>query len=129
MEDEGAFSSTEEAFDRSLASLTKHIESVGGGKPSYQPYEPIRFEDQVQVLLDERVSAFSFIYGIPSEQILNEFRRQGTVLIGTATTVDEAIALEKAGVDVIAASGFEAGGHRGSFLQPPKIPSRGRWLL
>ena len=52
MEDEGAFTSTEEAFHRSLSSLAKHIESVGGAKPSYHPYEPIRFEDQVQVLLD-----------------------------------------------------------------------------
>src|SRR5215469_13742899 len=118
MEDEGAFTSREEAFRRSLSHLEKHIESVGGAKPSYQPYEPIRFEDQVQVLLDEGISAFSFIYGIPSEKLLDEFRRRGIVLIGTATTVDEAIALEQAGVDVIAASGFEAGGHRGSFLQP-----------
>jgi nitronate monooxygenase len=118
MEDEGAFISTEEAFHRSLAPLAKHIESVEGAKPTYLPYEPIRFEDQVQVLLDEGISVFSFIYGIPSRQILNEFRRQGIALIGTATTVDEAIALEQAGVDAIAASGFEAGGHRGSFLQP-----------
>jgi nitronate monooxygenase len=118
MEDEGAFTSTEESFHRSVSSLAEHIESVGGDKPSYRPYEPIRFEDQVQVLLDEGISAFSFIYGIPSKQILDEFRREGIALIGTATTVDEAIALEQAGVDVIAASGFEAGGHRGSFLQP-----------
>ena len=117
MEDEGAFNSTEEAFDRSLAPLINHIEGVGGSRPTYRPYEPIRFEDQVQVLLDEGSLAFSFIYGIPSKQILDEFRRKGIVLIGTATTVDEAIALEQAGVDVIAASGFEAGGHRGSFLQ------------
>jgi nitronate monooxygenase len=117
MEDEGALTSTEESFDRSLAPLAKHIESVGGAKPSYRPYEPILFEDQAQVLLDEGIFVFSFIYGIPSKQILDEFRRQGIVLIGTATTVDEAIALEQAGVDAIAASGFEAGGHRGSFLQ------------
>jgi nitronate monooxygenase len=102
---------------RSLAPLAKHIESVGGGVPFYLPHDPIRFEDQVQVLLDEGISAFSFIYGVPSRQILDEFRRKGIALIGTATTVDEAIALEQAGVDVIAASGFEAGGHRGSFLQ------------
>ena len=121
--------STEEAFHRSLAPLAKHIESVGGGKPSYRPYEPIRFEDQVQVLLDEGISAFSFIYGIPSKQILDEFRRQGIVLIGTATTVDEAIALEQAGVDVIAASGFEAGGHRGSFLQPSEDSLTGTMAL
>lgn len=118
MEDEGAFTSTEAAFRRSLSPLAKHIESVGGTLPFYLPYIPIRFEDQVQVLLEEGISVFSFIYGIPSKQILDEFRRKGIVLIGTATTVDEAIALEQAGVDAIAASGFEAGGHRGSFLQP-----------
>jgi nitronate monooxygenase len=129
MEDEEALTSTEEAFHRSLAPLTKHIENVGGAKPSYRPYEPIRFEDQVQVLLDEGISAFSFIYGIPSKKILDEFRRRGIVLIGTATTVDEAIALEQAGVDVIAASGFEAGGHRGSFLQPSEDSLTGTMAL
>ena len=129
MEDEGALTSTEEAFHRSLAPLAKHIESVEGAKPTYLPYEPIRFEDQVQVLLDEGISAFSFIYGIPSQQILDEFRRRGIVLIGTATTVDEAIALEQAGVDVIAASGFEAGGHRGSFLQPSEDSLTGTMAL
>ena len=120
MEDEGALTSTEEAFHRSLAPLAKHIESVGGSKPSYRRHEPIRFEDQAQALLDEGISVFSFIFGIPPKEILDEFRRQGIALIGTATTVDEAIALEQAGVDVIAASGFEAGGHRGSFLHPPE---------
>jgi nitronate monooxygenase len=129
MEDEGASTSTEKAFHRSLAPLAKHIESVGGAKPSYRPYEPIRFEDQVQVLLDEGISAFSFICGIPSKQILDEFRRQGTVLIGTATTVDEAIALQQAGVDVIVASGFEAGGHRGSFLQSSEDSLTGTMAL
>jgi nitronate monooxygenase len=129
MEDEAAFTSTEEGFRRSLAPLAKHIESVEGAKPSYRPYEPIRFEDQVQVLLDEGVSAFSFVYGIPSKQILDEFRRKGIVLIGTATTVDEAVALDHAGVDVIAASGFEAGGHRGSFLQPSEDSLTGTMAL
>src|SRR2546422_2187728 len=36
-------------------------------------------------------------------------------LIGTATTVEEAIPIEKAGVDAIVTQGSEAGGHRGSF--------------
>jgi nitronate monooxygenase len=129
MEDEGALTSTEEAFDRGLAPLAKHIESVGGSKPLYRPHEPIRFDDQVQVLLDEGISVFSFIYGIPSKQILDEFRRKGIALIGTATTVDEAIALEQAGVDVIVASGFEAGGHRGSFLQPAEDSLTGTMAL
>jgi nitronate monooxygenase len=129
MEDKEAFTSTAKAFHRSLAPVEKHIEGVGGSKPSYRRYEPIRFEDQVQVLMDEGISVFSFIYGIPSKQILDEFRRKGVVLIGTATTVDEAIALEQAGVDVIAASGFEAGGHRGSFLQPAEDSLTGTMAL
>jgi nitronate monooxygenase len=129
MEDEGASTSTEAAFHRSLVPLAKHIESVGGEQPPYRPYEPLRFEDQVQALLDEGISAFSFIYGIPSKQILDEFRRKGVVLIGTATTVDEAIALERAGVDVIAASGFESGGHRGSFLQSSEDSLTGTMAL
>jgi len=118
MEDEGAFASDESAFCRSLSYLTKHIEDVGGVLPSYAPYVPIRFEDQVRVLLEERVPAFSFIYGIPPKEILDECRGRDIATIGTATTVDEAIALEEAGVDVVVASGFEAGGHRGSFLRP-----------
>jgi nitronate monooxygenase len=129
MEDEGALTSTEESFHRSLPPLAKHIESVGRAKPSYRPYEPIHFEDQAQVLLDEGIFAFSFVYGIPSKQILEEFRRRGVVLIGTATPVDEAIALEQAGVDVIAASGFEAGGHRGSFLQSAEDSLTGTMAL
>jgi nitronate monooxygenase len=129
MEDEGALTSTEDAFHRSLSPLAKHIESVGGAKPSYRPYEPISLEDQVQALLHEGISVFSFIYGIPSKEILDEFRRKGIVLIGTATTVDEAIALEQAGVDVIAASGFEAGGHRGSFLLPSEDSLTGTMAL
>ena len=51
------------------------------------------------------------------------------MLIGTATTVDEAIALEQAGVDVIAASGFESGGHRGSFLQQSEDSLTGTMAL
>ena len=118
MEDEGAFTSDASAFERALAPLAAHIQAVGGTRPAFAPYKPIRFEDQVRVLFDAKVPAFSFIYGIPSKEILQEARRQDIVTIGTATTLEEALVLERAGVDVIAASGFEAGGHRGSFLRP-----------
>ncbi|HEX8139160.1 MAG TPA: nitronate monooxygenase [Pyrinomonadaceae bacterium] len=118
MEDEGAFASDESAFRRSLSHLSKHIADVGGVLPGYTPYVPVRFEDQVRVLLEENVAAFSFIYGIPPKEVLDECRRRGIAIIGTATTVDEAITLGEAGVDVVVASGFEAGGHRGSFLRP-----------
>jgi nitronate monooxygenase len=117
VEDEGARASDEAAFWRAASRLAPHIAEIGGAPPVFAPYKPLRFEDQARVLLDAKVPAFSFIYGIPPAEILVEARRQGTVTIGTATTVDEAKALEDAGVDIIVASGFEAGGHRGSFLR------------
>jgi nitronate monooxygenase len=118
MEDEGARTSDENAFNRSVASLAAHIAAVGAPHPQYKPYSWIRFEDQVRVLLDEKVPVFSFIYGIPPQEILDECRAKHIVTIGTATTPEEGAALQEAGVDAIAASGFEAGGHRGSFLRP-----------
>jgi nitronate monooxygenase len=116
MEDEGASTSGREEFQRSLSHIAKHIQAVGGTLPEYRPYVATRLEDQVRVLLDAKVPVFSFIVGIPPKEILDECRVQGIVTVGTATTPSEAIALEQAGVNVIVASGFEAGGHRGSFL-------------
>ena len=129
MEDEGARTSDSEAFARSLAPLAGHIKALGGTLPDYKPYVPIKFEDQVRVVLDAKVPAFSFIYGIPPKEILAECRAQGILTIGAATTPDEAIVLEQAGVDVIAASGFEAGGHRGSFLRPAEESLTGTFSL
>ncbi len=117
MEDEGAITSDSEAFERALAPLSAYIESVGGTRPTFTPYKPIRFEDQARALFDAKAPVFSFIYGVPPREILDEARQRGIVTMGTATTPDEAIALEQAGVEVIVASGFEAGGHRGSFLR------------
>jgi nitronate monooxygenase len=118
MEDEGARTSDEAAFDRSLVPLAGHLAALGASRPAYQAYSPIRFEDQARVLREAKVPVFSFIFGIPPREILEECQAKGIVTIGTATTPDEAAALEQAGVDAIVASGFEAGGHRGSFLRP-----------
>src|SRR5882724_9079701 len=117
MEDEGARTSDENAFKRSLAPLSPHLAALGAPRPTFKPYSPTRFVDQARVLLDANVPVFSFIVGIPPREILEECRTKGIVTIGAATTPDEAAALQEAGVDAIVASGFEAGGHRGSFLR------------
>jgi nitronate monooxygenase len=129
MEDEGARASDENAFDRSLDPLAVHLTALGVPRPTYEPYSPIRFEDQARVLLDAKVPVFSFIYGIPPQEILDECRAKNIVTIGTATTPDEAAALQEAGVDAIVASGFEAGGHRGSFLRSAEDSLTGTFSL
>ena len=129
MEDDGARSSDERAFNRSLAPLAVHLAELGAARPEYTPYVPTRFEDQARVLLDAAVPAFSFIFGIPPREVLDECRRKKIVTIGTATSPEEAAALDEAGVDAIVASGFEAGGHRGSFLRPAEDSLMGTMSL
>jgi nitronate monooxygenase len=129
MEDEGARTSDEIAFNRSLAPLAGHLAELGAPRPASKPYSPMRFEDQARVLLDAKVPVFSFIYGIPPREILEECRAKGIVTIGAATTPDEAAAFQDAGVDAVAASGFEAGGHRGSFLRAAEDSLTGTFSL
>ena len=129
MEDDGAKASDEAAFGRSLSTLAPVIQSLGGTLPSYTPYSPMTFEEQARVLIDAKVPAFSFIYGIPPKEILDECRARGIVTIGAATTPDEAVALHTANVDLIVASGFEAGGHRGSFLRAAEDSLTGTFSL
>ncbi|MFF2911456.1 NAD(P)H-dependent flavin oxidoreductase [Paenibacillus sp. NPDC057934] len=75
------------------------------------------FEEQVQVLLEEKVPVFSFTFGIPPQDVIQAMQQNGTVVLGTATTVEEARHLDLAGVNAIVAQGYEAGGHRGTFLK------------
>lgn len=71
-----------------------------------------RFEDQLGVVIAERVPVFSFTFGIP------DLPEMDALIVGTATTVAEASALERAGADAVIAQGYEAGGHRATFLGP-----------
>ncbi len=88
-----------------------------------------KFEDQLEAIYEVRPAVFSFVYGIPSEDILEKCRSLGIKTVGAATTVAEAIALEKAGVDAIVATGFEAGGHRVSFLRSAEDSLTGTFAL
>ncbi|HZX00689.1 MAG TPA: nitronate monooxygenase [Bacilli bacterium] len=76
----------------------------------------IPFEDQLAVVLETRVPICSFTFGVPAAEVVRALRDAGTLVVGTATHVEEARALERAGVDAIVAQGAEAGGHRGTFL-------------
>lgn len=90
---------------------------------------PSKFEKQVETLFSIRPAVFSFIFGIPTKEILQESRRLGIKTVGAATTLEEALALEEAQVDAIVAAGFEAGGHRPSFLRPAQDSFTGLFTL
>ncbi|HEX5607560.1 MAG TPA: DUF561 domain-containing protein [Candidatus Binatia bacterium] len=75
----------------------------------------LSFDEQLAAALETDAAVFSFTFGILPRQAIESVKTRGMFLIGTATTVDEAVALEKAQVDAIVAQGSEAGGHRATF--------------
>src|SRR5262249_1015241 len=128
-EDEGARSSDQAAFQRSLAPLAPLIRSLGGTLPGWTPHAPVDFAAQARVIVAARGPVFSFIFGIPPRELLAECRTRNIATIGTATTPEEAVALQGAGVDIVVASGFEAGGHRGSFVRAAEDSLTGTFSL
>ncbi|SOZ18007.1 2-nitropropane dioxygenase, NPD [Cupriavidus taiwanensis] len=67
------------------------------------------------MLLEERPAVVSFHFGLPDAGRIRALRDAGIVLLASATSLDEARAIEAAGIDAIVAQGIEAGGHRGVF--------------
>lgn len=109
---------TRERFEAAVARLEPLYQDVGAAAPVYPERFAPPFEAQAEAVLEARPGAFSVVFGVPDERVLAAFKDAGIVTLGTATTPDEAVALDEAGIDIVVASGNEAGGHRGAFLAP-----------
>ena len=83
---------------------------AGARKPA--PSDP----EQLAAVIRARPRLYSFTFGAPTAAAVAELRAAGIVVVGTATSLDEAEALAALGVDAICAQGTEAGGHRGTFV-------------
>lgn len=84
-------------------------------EPPSVPYTE-SFEEQVNILMEEKIPVFSFTFGILEPKWITPFKANHTLLIGTATTLAEAKVLQNSGVDMVVAQSSEAGGHRGTFI-------------
>ena len=80
------------------------------------PADPPDFESQAEAMLAARPRAISSIMGIYAEDYVSRMKAAGILWLATATTVEEARIAHEAGADAIVAQGFEAGGHRGTFV-------------
>ena len=75
------------------------------------------FNDEVaELIADFQPPVVSFHFGLPGDALLERVRGWGAIVLSSATTLEEALWLERRGVDGIIAQGLEAGGHRGHFL-------------
>ena len=88
---------------------------LGLPAPTLPAFLGEEFEEKLAAVLDGGAAVFSFTFGVPASAVMEVLKARGTYVMGTATTVDESIELERAGADAVIAQGSEAGAHRGTF--------------
>ncbi len=113
----GAVTPDPDALARARARLSPfYAEKRLGAPPDRLDPAPAAFgADHLDALLADPPTVVSFHFGLPEGDAVARLRAAGARVLCTATTVAEARALDRAGVDAIIAQGWEAGGHRGAF--------------
>jgi nitronate monooxygenase len=107
-------------------------ESLGWRELPVPPQWNQDFSAQFETLLELKPAVASFTFDILTATQVERLHSAGIAVIGTVTTVDEALAWENIGADAVVASGVEAGGHRGTFLVPQQeatLSARKLWPL
>ncbi|WP_349436071.1 nitronate monooxygenase [Pararhizobium sp. A13] len=106
---------TARQIEHAIAQTAPYRSELGLPTPEFtEPYEG-DFDAQFDAVLRIRPAAFSFVFGLLPPDYVRAARKEKIVLIGTATTPEEAAALEDSGADAVVLQGIEAGGHRGIF--------------
>jgi nitronate monooxygenase len=106
---------TQKTPETILARLAPYFAELNLPAPSLPKSDGVPFDEQLAAALESGAACFSFTFGKLPTNAVSAVKSRDMFLVGTATTVEEAIALEKSGVDAIVVQGSEAGGHRGTF--------------
>jgi nitronate monooxygenase len=101
-----------------LAAMAPYFAELGLPAPAAPPPQPVPFDEQFEAVLESSAAVFSFTFGLPPAGVVEQAHERGVEVIGTATTVEEAVKIAAAGCDAVVAQGAEAGGHRGTFAGP-----------
>jgi nitronate monooxygenase len=89
------------------------------------PAFPDLIDEEVEVIIEERVPLFSIGLGNPDPSLVERCHRSGLLVMAMVTTLTDALTVARAGVDIIAAQGFEAGGHRSTWTRPSPSSAAG----
>lgn len=95
---------------------TKHIKLTNGGI-SFKEFEQTdKFDLFMAQLCQLKPKMVSFHFGIPSGSSIKCLQQHGILVFAAATSIKEVEHLVQQGVDGVVLQGYEAGGHRGDFL-------------
>ncbi|UYL07387.1 nitronate monooxygenase [Bdellovibrio sp. SKB1291214] len=116
---------TEVQAQNATTAMAPFRQSFGLPVPVLTPPYEEDFDQQFEMVLKLKPEFFSFVFGVLPKEYTRAAKSEGIKLIGTATSLDEALELKENDVDAITLQGIEAGGHRGLFSpveQDPEIP-------
>jgi nitronate monooxygenase len=100
------------------AALRAYVEELGpeAGEPRF---DDDGWEEKLVLLHHDPVAVVSFTFGCPPASVASSLQKAGSEVWVTVTSVSEARVARDAGADALVLQGVEAGGHRGTFDDPP----------
>lgn len=111
-----------------LAELQADFDAAGIQPPLElkEIYSSFNDDDAMLAMLaEERPTVVSLHFGAATATRMSALKEAGIIVLATATSAEEAVLLERSGVDVLVMQGFGAGGHSGAFLAPPDSSTAG----
>ncbi|NIH81666.1 nitronate monooxygenase [Amycolatopsis viridis] len=108
-------------YVRRIEEEARHYES----EPGEPRWEDDDYPAKVELVAQQDIPFVSFTFGLPSTADIRRLHDAGSRVIATVTTPEEAVRAAEIGADALCVQGFEAGAHRGLFLDDPGNPAGG----
>jgi len=99
-----------ELITREIAAVRSRTDRPFGVNLIPSTTDPGLLNDEMQVCFAAKVAAMCFFWGVDAESILRA-KEAGCIVLYQVGTLEEAVAAERAGADVVIVQGVEAGGH------------------
>lgn len=97
-----------------IEAAARFLDGLGTAGDAAAARTPPNFDEQCAAMLEARPTVISSIMGLFDADYVRRLHDAGIAWFACATTLDDALAAQEAGADVVVAQGMEAGGHRGS---------------
>jgi nitronate monooxygenase len=107
--------------------LARYLDSLGPALGDAS-WDDDGFDGKIAALLADPPAVTSFTFGCPAAGMIRALQDAGSAVVVTVTTAAEAVMAAAAGADALCVQGYEAGAHRGTFVNDD-APGRDHGLL